>query len=275
MSMLTNRKSLCEDLRRLGLAPGQIVMMHASIRSVGLPVGGPDEIHRAVEDAIAPSGTLMMFVGCQDGFDDIGRGDLSAAQEAEILAHQPLFDFQHSRAARSFGALAELFRSSPGTVCSCSVCGRMAARGHRAEWLISDHPWSYGFGKGSPLDKLCSEHGKVLLLGSSYDAVTLLHYAEHIAPFEGKRIARYKVPILRDEVRVWVDCEEFDTSSQGVHPDWPDNAFALIVTDFIERFAGGPHCAQGIVGRAPSLLLDAASLVSHALPIMRTWATES
>lgn len=33
-----------------------------------------------------------------------------------------------------------------------------------------------------PLAKLCE--GKVLLLGSDLDQITLFHYAEHIAPIE-------------------------------------------------------------------------------------------
>src|SRR5262245_52438411 len=142
--MARARASLVEDLRRLGLKPGQIVMVHASVRAVGPVHGGPDEIHLAVEDAVAPSGTVVMYVGCPDGFDDVGRGVLSAEQEADLLAHQPPFDFQNSRAARHFGALAEFFRSFPGTICSRNVA-RMAARGARADWLTADQPWNYGF----------------------------------------------------------------------------------------------------------------------------------
>jgi aminoglycoside 3-N-acetyltransferase len=270
--MASTRTSLAQDLRHLGLAPGQIVMLHASVRAVGRLVGGPDEIHLAVADAIAPGGTVMMYAGCQDGFDDVGRGVLSPEEEGAILAHQPAFDFRHARAARDFGILAEFFRSYPGTICSHAVCARMAARGTQTEWLMANAPWNYGFGIGSPLDKLCVSGGKVLLLGSRHDEVTLLHYAEHIAPFEGKRIARYKVPVLRDGARLWLDCEEFNTSGEGVHENWAENAFELIVDDFIAKRAGTPACRVGQVGLAESVLLDAAELVAHAVPIMEGWA---
>jgi aminoglycoside 3-N-acetyltransferase len=270
--MASTRTSLAQDLRHLGLEPGQIVMLHASVRAVGRLVGGPDEIHLAVADAIAPGGTVMMYAGCPDGFDDVGRGVLSPEEESAILAHQPAFDFRHARAARDFGILAEFFRSYPGAICSEAVCARMAARGTQAEWLMADPPWNYGFGRGSPLDKLCASGGKVLLLGSRHDEVTLLHYAEHIASFEGKRIARYKVPILRDGARLWLDCEEFNTSGEGVHENWAENAFELIVDDFIAKRAGTPACRVGQVGLAESVFLDAAELVAHAVPIMEGWA---
>ncbi len=148
----------------------------------------------------------------------------------------------------------------------------MAARGDGAAWLLADPPWKYGFGRGSPLDKLCQAGGQVLLVGSRHDEVTLLHYAEHIAPFDGKRIARYQVPILRDGVRTWRDCEEFNTGSEGVHENWAENAFEQIVDDFIAKRAGTPACRVGRVGRADSVLLDAAELVAHAVPIMVGWA---
>ncbi len=114
----------------------------------------------------------------------------------------------------------------------------------------------------------------MLLLGSRHDEVTLLHYAEHIAPFGGKRIARYKVPILRDGARVWVDCEEFNTSGDGVHENWAENAFELIVDDFIAKRAGTPACRVGQVGLAASVFLDAADLVAHAMPIMESLGQE-
>jgi aminoglycoside 3-N-acetyltransferase len=263
-----SRTGLTASLSELGLRPGMIVMLHASVRAVGKVHGGPDEIHLAVADAVAPGGTLMMYVGCQEGFDDVGRGYLTAEAEAAILAHQPPFDPRTARASREFGILAELFRSYRGTICSNSVCGRMAARGARGEWLVADQPWTYGFGRGSPLEKLCESGGKVLLLGSDYDEVTLLHYAEHVANFADKRIARYQVPLLRNGKRIWMDCEEFDTSSRGVHPNWPERFFALIVQDFIAAYATTEFCAHGRVGNADSVLMDATRLVAHAMPIM-------
>jgi aminoglycoside 3-N-acetyltransferase len=266
--MARARSQLVGSLRRLGLRPGTIVMLHASVRSIGRVHGGPDEIHLAVAEAAGPDGTVMLYVGCDEGFDDVGRGVFSAAEESEILAHQPPFDPQTSRASREFGILAEFFRSYPATICSSGVCGRMAARGARAHWLTADQPWNYGFGRGSPLEKLCEAGGRVLLLGSDHDEVTLLHHAEHIAEFNGKRIARYRIPVQRDGQRVWMECEEFDTSSRGVHPNWPDRFFARIVDGFIAQYSGTAFCSCGTVGSAGSVLMDASKLVAHAVSIM-------
>jgi len=266
--MAHTRASLAADLRRLGLVRGDIVMVHASVRSVGKVVGGPDEIHLGVEEAVSPGGTVMMLAGCPDGYDDVGRGHLSAAEEAEIFASLPAFDPHAMRAARDNGTLAEFFRSWPGTIPSNHVCARIAARGARAQWLVADHAWNYGFGRGTPFEKLVAAHGKVLVLGADHDTATILHHAEHIADFPDKIIARYRVPVSVDGKRMWRDCEEVNTSSAGCHANWPDRFFARIVDDFAARHAGTALGRQGTVGDSDTLLLDAAALVAHAIPIM-------
>src|SRR5262249_5492450 len=154
------RATLIADLRRLGLAEGDIVMVHASVRRTGPVLGGPDEIHRAIVETVWPSGTMMMLAGCPDGYDDVGRGHLTAGEEAEIPASRPAFDKDAMRANRDVGTLAEFFRSWPGTRASDCPAVRIVARGAQADWLVADHPLSYPFGRGTPFEKLVGNRGK-------------------------------------------------------------------------------------------------------------------
>ncbi|HEY0302760.1 MAG TPA: AAC(3) family N-acetyltransferase, partial [Rhizomicrobium sp.] len=180
---------------------------------------------------------------------------------------QPAFEPHATRANRDNGTLAEFFRSWPGTLPSASVSVRMGARGGRAAWLMAAHPKTWPFGRGTPFEKLVTAGGKVLLIGSDHDQVTLLHYAESIADFPDKIVKRYKVPVLRGGARVWLDCEEFD-SSKGAHANWPERFFAQIVDGFIAAHEGSAACAHGRIGDADSHLLDAAALVAHAAATM-------
>src|SRR5215469_15044911 len=248
------RQSLAKDLNAIGLRAGDLVMVHASVRAVGRVYGGPDEIHLAILDAIGPAGTMMMVAGCPEGVDDVGRGVLTPEEEAEVLDKQPPFDPKTARANRDLGALAEFFRSYPGTICSENAPVRISARGERAESLIRGQPWDYGFGHGSPFERLVENGGQLLLLGSDHDEVTLMHYVEHVTEFPGKKIARYRVPVVRNGKRVWVPCEEFDTGSAGVHDNWPDRFFSLITDAFIERFDSSDVCKSGKVGDADTVL---------------------
>jgi aminoglycoside 3-N-acetyltransferase len=101
--------------------------------------------------------------------------------------------------------------------------------------------------------------------------VTFLHYAEHIADIPDKRVARFKVPLVENGVRVWRDMEEFDTSGEGVHANWPDRFFATIVDGYL----AGSENSGGLVGDAPSHLFSARGLLEFALPLMTRVATES
>jgi aminoglycoside 3-N-acetyltransferase len=246
-------------------------MVHASVRSVGPIYGGPDEIHQAIVDVTAPGGAMLMYVGCPYGYDEIGRGRLPPEEEAALREHLPPFDPLATRADRSNGALAELFRSWPGTVVSANVGVRMAARGDRAAWLVAEHPLDFPHGRGTPFEKLVQTNGKVLLLGSSHDEVTLMHHAEEIADFPDKIIATYEVPLLRDGKRVWVKCREVDSAGVA-HESWPEEFFRLIVDDFIAKHDGTALCAHGLVGASESYVLDAAALTAHAVAIMEQTA---
>jgi aminoglycoside 3-N-acetyltransferase len=56
-----SRQQLADDFRGLGVAAGDTIMLHASVRAVGEVAGGPDQIHLALKDALTDAGTLMMY----------------------------------------------------------------------------------------------------------------------------------------------------------------------------------------------------------------------
>jgi aminoglycoside 3-N-acetyltransferase len=263
-----SRHSLAADLRALGLAPGDVIMAHASVRSVGEIAGGPDEIHLAIKDAISPSGTLFMYAGCPEYVDDVGRGHLAPEVEAEVLAKLPPFDAETARSTRDHGILVEFLRTWPGTRVNHHPA-RFAAWGARVDHLFSRQPWDDAFGHGSALDRFVSLGGKILLLGSDHDAVTFLHYAEHIVDIPDKRVARFRVPVFEHGTRVWREMREFDTGA-GVHANWPDRFFALLVDGYLAATGN----RGGRVGDSLSFLLDARGLLDHALPIMRAVAAD-
>jgi aminoglycoside 3-N-acetyltransferase len=266
---MLERAQLTADLRALGVTPGDVLMVHASVRAVGEIAGGPDEIHLALKDALTDAGTLLMYAGCPRYVDEVGRGNLSPAEEAEVLDKLPVFDAQTARAARDHGILVEFLRSYPGTRMNPHVA-RFAAWGREVDQLFSSQPWDFAFGAGSVLDRLVALDGKLLLLGSDHDAVTFLHYVEHIADIPDKRVVRFKVPIIEDGARVWRDMKEFDTAN-GVHTNWPDRFFALLVDSYLtaSRNRGGR------VGAARCHLLPARGLLAFARPVMERVARDA
>ena len=260
---MLSRGQLAADLRAFGLARGEFVMVHASLRAIGEVAGGPDEVHLAIKDVVGTEGGLIMYASCPAYVDDVGRGNLTAEQEAEVLEKLPPFDPHTARSSRENGALVELLRTYPGSRVNPHVA-RFVVWGNHTDYLLSEQPWDYAFGRGSVLDRFVALDGKILLLGSDHDNVTFLHYAEHIADFPGRRVARFKVPVLENGVRVWREMAEFDTSGEGVHPNWPDRFFAQLVDGYLAATDnhGGP------VGNAASHCFSARGLLEHAIPVM-------
>jgi aminoglycoside 3-N-acetyltransferase len=266
---LLTRAALADDFRALGVARGDVVMLHASVRAVGEVAGGPDEIHLALKDAIGPRGTLLMYAGCPRYVDEIGRGNLSAEREAELLEKLPPFDARTARSARDNGALVELLRTSPGSLVNPHPA-RFVVWGAGADHLLSRQPWDFAFGRDSLLERFVELDGRILLLGSDHDNVTFLHYAEHIADIPDKRVVRFKVPVEAHGARVWREMAEFDTSA-GAHANWPPDFFARIV---------GAHLAAagnrgGRVGHAHAHLLRARALLDFALRTMTAVAADA
>ena len=253
------RVELVSQLKKLGVAAGDTVMAHASLRAIGEVAGGPDEVHLAIKDAVTPEGTLLMYASCPRYYDEVGRGNLSPDEERDVLENLPPFDPLTARSARDNGALVELFRTWPGSRVNDHVA-RFVAVGKHADFLLSEQPWDFAFGQGSALERFTRLDGKILLLGSDHDNVTYLHYPEHIADFANKRIARFKVPVLVNGQRVWRDMAEVDTSSAGAHANWPENFFAKIVDDYLTETGNG----GGLVGGARSYLMAARGLFHFA-----------
>ena len=254
------KSQLVRELRHLGVSRGLSVMLHASVKNIGWIVGGPDLVLGAILEVLSPSGTLMMLASWEDNPYELS--DWPEERQKAYLNECPAFDPKRSRADhREMGILTEYLRTWPGSQRSRHPFSYVAV-GKHAQWITADQPWQYRDGPGSPLAKLCEVGGFVLLLGSAMGNVTLLHHAEHLANVPNKRIDRYRMPVLRDGQRIWMDFEEYDTTRGIV--DWPDNYFETIVKDYL--LAGNGR--TGRVGAADSYLLDASSLNAFGLSWM-------
>ena len=262
-----SREQLAEHVRRLGVEVGDTVMVHASVRAVGEIAGGPDQIHLALKETI--QGTLIMYASCPRYYDEVGFGNLTKEQEREILDKLPAFLPLTTRSARDNGTLVEFFRTYPDSRVNRHVA-RFVVWGKQADYLISVQPWNYALGFDSPLDRFLGLDGKILLVGPDHDAVTFLHYVEHVAGIPDKRIVRFQIPVEEDGRRVWRDMEEFDTSGAGVHANWPGRFFAKIVDAYLTETGN----QGGRVGDAMSYILSARGLLDFASTLMKAVAID-
>jgi aminoglycoside 3-N-acetyltransferase len=216
-------------------------MVHSSVRSVGYIVGGVNVLVQALFDAIGPDGTLSAYIDVELCYD-----------EDDDPADIPVFDKRIAHAARDHGILHETLRNWPGALRSDHPDAGVIANGRLAAWLIGEHPLQYGYGEGSPYEKIVEARGKILMIGAPLDTISLLHYAEHLADIPEKRVRRYRRFLVGADGPVWVDFEEFDTCDP-VAPYLPDNVFERIAQDYLAAGFG----REERIGQAASHLFDA------------------
>lgn len=238
-------------------------MVHASLRRIGAVEGGADGTIDAIRRAIGAEGTMLMVLGSQNDWAWVNRRP--ELERAALLEHAEPFDHLQTPADPDVGTLAEVFRQRQEAIVSNHPEGRFAAAGPLAAELVSDVPWDDYYGPNSPLERFLSQRGKVLRLGADPDTVTLLHYAEYLAPVADKRrVRRHRMVATPSGSRSTV-IESLDDSKGIV--DYPaEDYFAAILRHYLAAGRAG----TGTVGGASSELIDAADLVAFGSDWMGT-----
>ncbi|MFM1921390.1 MAG: hypothetical protein RLZZ303_3024 [Candidatus Hydrogenedentota bacterium] len=252
-----------EQLRELGVRSGDLLMLHASMRRIGPVPGGARGLIGQIEEVVTPSGTLLMVLGAENGWDEINQRP--EAERAALLALAPPFDPLRTPAYHEVGVLAEQFRQMQGTLVSNNPEGRFAARGGRAEEILSNAPWDDYYGPGSPLEKLCKWGGRILRMGADTNTITALHYAEYLCSLPGKRrVCRHgNVGSPGNPVIKTVSCLD---DEHGIFEWKGEDYFA----DLTEEYLSLGRARTGRVGHANSELIEAADIVEFG----RQWMDE-
>lgn len=250
---LVTESSLLDDLRALGIAEGQTLIVHCSLSSLGWVAGGEQAVVAALSAAVGAEGTLVMPSQSWQLCDPAYLNDSRVPREwwAEIRAQLPAYD-PRVTPTRTMGAVAEHFRALPGALRSAHPQRSFAARGPEAHRILAVHDLDSPVGERSPLSALYEGDASVLLLGVGYSKNTSFHLAEDRTDFPGKHTVRNGGPILRDGVRVWEEWEEL----------WVvDDDFELIGADFAAETGLE---ARGFVGAATARLFPQRALVDFA-----------
>lgn len=260
-------RRLLTEVRRLGVAPDDVVMVHVSMKSLGWVLGGADTVVRALLDAVGPEGTLVATCGWHsDTWYGFERWPTS--MQELYRAEMPAFDPERSEATPEVGRIPERIRTWPGAIRSTHPESSLVAIGPRARWLMEPHPRDFPSGEGSPLARLVEAKGKVLMLGAPLETITLLHHAETIAAAPNKRLVRYPVPVMEDGERTWCTVTDID-STNGAY-DYASvseaDAFEVIGAAAIAAGVG----VRGTVGASNSVLFPALELVEFAVAWIET-----
>jgi aminoglycoside 3-N-acetyltransferase len=155
------------SLRRLGVMPGDVLMVHASYGSFAGFRGNVGDALRTLQRAVTEDGALLMPTLPFSG---------SAVEFVENVAVTDL-----KRAPSHMGLLSDLFRRWPNVTRSIHPTHPVAGWGRRAAALLNEHAVAGSpCGVHSPYHKLLEADGKILLAGVSIAALTFYHSIEEL-----------------------------------------------------------------------------------------------
>lgn len=250
------RERLAGQLAELGVERDGVLMVHASLRTVGPVSGGVRTLLGAVRDALGPGGTLVVPTFTPENSDtspqyrERVRGLSDAARDA-VRAGMPAFDPATSPAP-SMGRLAEAVRGAEGAERSDHPQTSFAALGPLAGKVTACHRRDCHLGEDSPLARLEELGAQVLLLGTGFDTCSAFHLGEYRVSSPPRRSYRCVV------------------ADEGGHRWWEYDDVALGDDDFAElgaaftRARGGRQVRSGPVGSSVSRLFRIADAVGFA-----------
>ncbi len=244
------RQRLRRDLERLGLAAGDVVCVHSAYGKVGYVVGGPRTVLDALLETVGPQGTVMMptFTGDLSDPADWKYPAIPPEMIAEVRESMPGFNARLSP-ARQMGVLAELLRHLPGAVRSPHPQSSFTAVGPLAAELCGRHPLDFRFGPQSPLGALVRNAGRVLMLGSPWNAASVFYLADCEMPDRCE--CRLASPVETDAGVTWSDYQDLVYRQRGHEA----------IVHLIER----GMASRGAVGLADSVIFDAGAGVRETL----------
>ncbi len=233
--------TIAEQMLNLGVRRGGVLLVHASLRSLGPVPGGAETVILGLLEAIGPEGTLLM----------------PALSYTVVGPHQPVFNLAQTRTC--VGALPEYFRNRPGTQRSVHPTHSVVGVGRRVHELFVDHALSTTpCGPHSPFARLPQVGGQILFLGCGMRPNTCMHAVEE----------QVEPPYLYGDT----------VDYQIVAADGSLGRMRVRGHNFIgwlqryERLAGllsEPDLRRGSVLAAPCALVEAAGMVPAALTALR------
>lgn len=229
------------DLLNLGLLPGGVVMVHASLRALGQVSGGAETVIQGLLSALGADGTLLM----------------PALSYEHVNRENPRFDVKNTPS--NVGIIPETFRQRAGTKRSIHPTHSVCALGPLSAALLDPHiEDETPCGSHSPFHTLPTYNGQILMLGCGLEPNTSMHAIEELVapPY------LYDLPIEYSLIR-----EDGVLVKKKYSPHnfcgWQQRY------ERVEHLLEAPALRRGQVLEAEAFLLEAAQLWRAALPALR------
>lgn len=246
------QKDLLEQLRAMGIAAGDTLLVHSSLSKIGYVEGGPEAIVDVLLEAVSPTGHVLM------------PNSPNAGYQLEYIQTLDVFDVAHSPS--KLGAITEAFRKRPEARRSISATEPVSCIGPDAAAFVDGH---YGqttpYTAQSPFYKVAERGGKILYIGVTLaNAGTSLHLLEDA-------VEHFKYPVYYPQVfnvKVRLENGEEHLVQTKVHN--PEQSAKRRCDELIPLFEQAGVLTKERFGNADVLLVDAKGM----LDAMVKWYAE-
>ena len=156
-------EAFVSDLQSLGVRSGGVLLVHASLNSLGIVPGGAETVIQGLLQSLGNEGTLLM----------------PALTYETVRPPHPDFDIHSTPSC--VGIIPETFRLRTGTQRSLHPTHSVCAVGLLAEALLAPHfRDSTPCGPNSPFHRLPEFEGQILMLGCGLRPNTSIHAIEEL-----------------------------------------------------------------------------------------------
>ena len=226
-------------LHRLGIRPGDILLVHSSLSRLGFVAGGVDAVVMALKEAVGVNGTL--------GAPTFWTVDPNAEEEDAL--------FDAIRGKSRMGSISDRIRQLPGAARSLHPTHSATFIGPFARELTAEHHRDdTPVGPHSPYRKLAAMNGKILLLGVTLEYLTSFHTIED-------ETAHFPCQIYNAErKRFRVLSPEGEEFSLYVRTHSAETARLRQCIKMEPHLVAAGVMAKGRVGNGDAILLDAKGL---------------
>lgn len=247
------KRQLVQDLKAIGVQPGDNISVHSSMSKIGWVVGDQLTVIEALMKAVTEDGTIIMQAHSTGNSDPRHWNYPSVPEDWWEIIREEMPPFRPEiTPLRNLGRIPELFRTMPGVLRSNHPQVSCTAWGRNAEMIVREHDLEDSYGDRSPWRVLYDIGGKILLIGVDHESNTALHHAESkVFTPDTTRKTRGAAILVKGE-RKWVSWEEIEYDSE----DFKDLGIAF------ENSIGYKAMK---VGQAESRLLPMKDLIDFAI----------
>lgn len=269
-SISVTADDVAAGVRSVGVEPGDLVMFHSSLSSMGHVVGGPNTVIEGFLQAVGPEGTVAVPTLWWNG-------------------SQNLADWDYDNSPSYPGVITETFRQRPDSIRSNNPTHSVSAIGPRAAELTADHgqwglrPCLFGdaaFAQASPWERLYQWDAHYCFLGVDFTVNTEAHYCQCLLlEWALQQAPEEKREELLGRISRWDAIEDYYAKSRaGLSASadfmWPGFSFQLMG----ERLAEMGLVRFGTIGSATirairtGIMVDTINAVVKAEP--ENWFSE-